>query len=371
MPEEFDKTEFASLLKTAMAGKTPFEYCRKLHMNGEYIDRILQAKQKKPPSMGVIEKIARESKGLVTLEQLSIAAGYAKSSLPSSISFTNETERPQAPVVPKNLPHEMENFLTTQKHEEEKWAAAHPMLHSIMEGEEQKKQDSISHVPKDTIHIPEEFLKQEPKPVDAAPKVVDARTPVEKPQKKAKKKEKRRRNNDETTAISDTAPVMDSIPPLKNENVPAETKVAPCMPEKESMPAPASISAPTSITNRASAAMTYAIPGSRDIAELNMYRSMSDQYFWRIYKQVPSELNNDIFCFGNETGVMELFDFSLYTRKQFSFNDLCMLYGRYTVFCRQNILNYRIYTQKGKEKMLRSAIEQYFGPCDRICICEC
>lgn len=73
----YDGKKFAELTNIAMARQTPSLFARKLQIPEEYLTVLLSGKSAVPPSLDLIEKIARASFGKITFRELADITGYS------------------------------------------------------------------------------------------------------------------------------------------------------------------------------------------------------------------------------------------------------------------------------------------------------
>lgn len=78
--KNYDRKKFAALTKLAMAYRKPSEFAKHLQIPQKYLEVLLNDSCAAPPKLEVIKRIAKESLGRVSVEELAAAAGYGLSS---------------------------------------------------------------------------------------------------------------------------------------------------------------------------------------------------------------------------------------------------------------------------------------------------
>lgn len=196
MEQQFDKQKMSQLVKQAMGEKTPFEYCRLSKLNSEYIDRLMTMQVKKPPSIGIMQQIAASSQGLVTLRELKMAAGYEQDETEIHPETGERTQPPKKTT--EVLRTEIDGCIQTLQEA----AKDAEKRQQYLERFSHENQEDLMTVPKENIHIPEEFLNTKPEArktavaKDTESVTADTQTlPEPKKMKKEKRSLKKRRQN--------------------------------------------------------------------------------------------------------------------------------------------------------------------------------
>lgn len=73
---KYDSRKFAELTSIAMAHRKPSQFAKNLQIPPRYLAVLLKGKNEAPPKLSLIKKIAKESLGRVTFEELADTAGY-------------------------------------------------------------------------------------------------------------------------------------------------------------------------------------------------------------------------------------------------------------------------------------------------------
>ncbi|WP_343219995.1 hypothetical protein [Pilosibacter fragilis] len=350
MEQQFDKQKMSQLVKQAMGEKTPFEYCRLSKLNSEYIDRLMTMQVKKPPSIGIMQQIAASSQGLVTLKELKMAAGYEQDETEIHPETGERTQPPKKTT--EVLRTEIDGCIQTLQEA----AKDAEKRQQYLERFSYENQEDLMTVPKENIHIPEEFLNTKPEArktavaKDTEPVTADTQTL---PEPKKIKKEKR------------------SLKKVQTEQMP-EQKAAMAM-QRAAMAIAQSDPEPK-ITKTCTETMTKQpetqgpaandrIRKERNAMELAMYRNMGKRRCYRVYGDEPEA---DVFRFRDERGMVAVYDFTLAGKEAYGFDDLCALYGRMKALRPDEETVYIVCAGGKAAGELPERMERCFGACKNL-----
>lgn len=351
MGQQFDKQEMSRLVKQAMGEKTPFEYCRLTKLNSEYIDRLITMQVKKPPTIGIIQQIAASSQGLVTLKELKMAAGYEQDETELRPEIGKRMLNPEKTT--EDLRTEIGGCVQTLQEAAEEAEKRQEYLERFTHG----NQKELMTVPKENIHIPEEFLKAKPE-IQKAPDVKAAESttgnvPVPLTPKKVGKKEKRRlvKPQKEQTSEQKAAAAMQMAAMAMAQADPEPAMEKTCTETK------------TKQQETQDPKANNIFLKERNAMELSMYRSMGKRRCYRVYGDEPEA---DVFRFRDERSMVVVYDFTLADKETYGFDDLCALYGRMKAL-RPNEETVYIVCAGGKAAgELPERMEHCFGACKNL-----
>lgn len=350
LEQQFDKQKMSQLVKQAMGEKTPFEYCRLSKLNSEYIDRLMTMQVKKPPSIGIMQQIAASSQGLVTLRELKMAAGYEQDETEIHPETGERTQPPKKTT--EVLRTEIDGCIQTLQEA----AKDAEKRQQYLERFSYENQEDLMTVPKENIHIPEEFLNTKPEArktavaKDTESVTADTQTL---PEPKKMKKEKRSLKKTQTEQMPEQKAAMamqmaatamaqaDPGPAMEKTCAEAMTKQPETQEPKEN----------------------NLFLKERNAMELSMYRSMGKRRCYRVYGDEPEA---DVFRFRNERSMVVVYDFTLAGKEAYGFDDLCALYGRMKALRPDEETVYIVCAGGKAAGELPERMERCFGACKNL-----
>lgn len=351
MEQQFDKQEMSRLVKQAMGEKTPFEYCRLSKLNSEYIDRLMTMQVKKPPSIGIIQQIAASSQGLVTLKELKMAAGYEQDETELHLETGERTQFPEKST--EDLRTEIGGCVQTLQEAAEEEERRQEYLERFAH----RNQEDLMTVPKENIHIPEEFLKAKPEAQKMAdekemkPITASVSTPLSPKKMSRKEKRKLAKMQPEQTPEQKAAAAMQMAATAMAQADPGPAMEKTCT---EAMAKQPETQEPKE---------NNLFLKERNAMELSMYRSMGRKRCYRVYGDEPGA---DVFRFRNERSMVVVYDFTLAGKEAYGFDDLCALYGRMKALRPDEETVYIVCAGGKAAGELPERMERCFGACKNL-----